>query len=387
MLDDQGAPIRYADDTLAYAIYTMTVDAGGGVIIEAVGRIQIWAVSPGVSIAALFDTTLEEYQANPAVFDAVIDGVSVTGEVLPNPETGADTIKEPGLAATLQAPASGEPAPVVVNGQWRFAVASATAGAEIPSLELEAKEGREWVVVFADVTNWSTAAATFSLRDPLVQTAEMTEPWDIAPSSTRQVARLLELTEQGNEAAEIPASATVRLVLVYSIPAGGTGMQLLIGESALLLDDYLDLAFDPAGLPPVPQPPELVEGIVTNISVNSAGALTVTVDSSTEEHTLIGADLPSGSDCYAEQALAAIVPLIGAQAMVESDPAVEGGSNVYLWIVRPGGVRTMLNNELVASGAARLLALPNTARFAAWLQSSEAAAQASGAGLWATCGA
>jgi hypothetical protein len=392
MLDAQGAPLRGSDGDSAYAYYTFTADIGGGQYLDIVARLEVISIRAGISVAASYDTTLAEFQANPAVFDEVINGLS-TGEALqPDPDPGPDTIPVPDTDATVQETTpldttSAEPAPVVVSGPWRLAIVSTTIGAAIPSLELEPKDGREWVAVFADITNWSAAGGAFSLRDPLVQTAEMTEPWDIAPSSTRQVARLLGLGEQGNDSVDIAAETTTRVVLVYSIPASGTDARLLIGDTALPLDEHFDLAFDPAALPAQPETPSVLQGTLTTISIDSAGAVTFDVDSSAEAYVLIGVDLPSGADCFAAESEAAIIPHIGMPVLVETDPAVAQPTSVYLWLVAPDGSRTLLNQDLLASGAARLSTLPNAARFASWLQSTEEIAQAAGTGLWAACGA
>ena len=62
------------------------------------------------------------------------------------------------------------------------------------------------------------------------------------------------------------------------------------------------------------------------------------------------------------------------------------GTDRYVWIVNPDGTKSLLNQLLLESGAARYSSTPNAARFAAWLQGTESSAQEAGAGLWTTCG-
>jgi endonuclease YncB( thermonuclease family) len=58
-----------------------------------------------------------------------------------------------------------------------------------------------------------------------------------------------------------------------------------------------------------------------------------------------------------------------------------------VWVQNEDGGYTLVANALVSEGAVEAaISEPNT-RFAGWLTSSQATAQAAGTGMWATCGA
>jgi hypothetical protein len=384
LLDDQGSMIRFSDDTQAYAIYSFTADLGGGSTMDAVIYLGIVSIGAGLSVGVIINSTRDAFDAT-SQFSSVLSAITLNGTPLPQPGGIAATPDER-VPTAPELPGAGSLAPEIASAQWRMALTAVSIGTAIPGMELEAKADQEWLAIVADVTNWSDFDGTFDLGEPRIQTAGLAEPEGIAPSSTRQVARLLGLTEQGNRSVDIAAGDTARAVLVYAIPASETGIQLLLGDAVIALDDHLDVAFDPTTLPSTPDPPRVIEGIITNVSVNSAGTLTLSIEGSSEEYALIGADLPSGSDCYASASLVLFVELIGSQVMIEFEPAVESTTQVYVWLVGTDGARTLLNHQLIATGAARLSMLPNESRFAGWLLSAETAAQAAGTGLWGECG-
>ncbi len=285
----------------------------------------------------------------------------------------------------LPQPSGGEPAPVIVNDFWRISIAESVTGEAIPALGLEPKDGRTWVAIVADVTNWSEVDAEFSLRDPLIQTAQMTEPWDIAPSSTRQVARLLGYTAQGNSSALIAAGETTRIVLVYSIPAGGSDATLLLGDTGMGIEPFLQLTIDPALLPePVP-PPANQSGTVIGVTTDSFGQVSVEVEGVGPDLVLIGVNIPSIGACYAEAALEDVIAVIGTNVEVEFDSAIGSDSAVYLWIAQSDGSLVQLNQQLLSQGSARYADAPSDSRFAAWLETSEVLASQQGVGLWSVC--
>jgi hypothetical protein len=396
VLDETGAPIRGSDEIRAYATISYDQTGGDGLTYSFVNLLEVRTLEPGISLLTSATVNEAAYEGFLPMWDTLLAGITPAGglaDPLPDPATdpAPDPVEDSAPAKPVdevQSPAMvGELAPVIVSDQWRFAIAATTIGAAIPSLELEVKEGREWLVIVADVTNWSDLDATFSLRDPMVQTAEMDEPFDLAPSSTRQVARLIGLTGQGNDSADIAAGVTTRIVLAYSIPAAGTETRLLIQEQTLSIADTFDLAFDPAALPAITGPAilEIQEGTITGF--NGGSSIYVTIAGVETAITLIGANVPTTGTCYSLQALAELSQYTGATVLLESDAALTSEADRYVWIVNPDGTKSLLNQLLLESGTARYTSTPNAARFAAWLQDTEKAAQDLGAGLWSTCGA
>lgn len=377
LTDAEGVPISYADDARAYSAYSFTITSPGiaGYTYDEVGYFGVETAAPGIQVAIILDTIIEKFEPVPGGFNSVLTSISINGEPLPPLET--DLI----AAATGGGATAGEPAPVIADGPWRFAVAATTIGESIPSLSLKAKEGHDWIVVIADVTNWSSADGVFSLRDPLVQTAQMDEAGDIAPASTEKVAGVLGLETQDRESADIAAGGLSRVALVYSVPTGATAVQLHLGDAHLVLDPYVDPAFDPEALPAAPAPPTTVQGPIF-VTMIKKGIVTVGVEGVQDSYTLIGVEVP---DCVLREAGEYLTSTHRAFAFIEPDPAMPDAGEAYIWVENADGTRTLLNQQLLENGHATTSAIPDSARFADWLQSTEAAAQEAESGLWATC--
>jgi hypothetical protein len=102
---------------------------------------------------------------------------------------------------------------------------------------------------------------------------------------------------------------------------------------------------------------------------------------------LLGVNPPTDSSCFANAAEDTLDDLAGSTVLVEEDSAITGGSvpSRYVWLINDDGIRTLLNQLLIAEGSAYASALPADARFGAWFLASAHIAEESGVGLWAGC--
>src|SRR5687768_2224972 len=68
--------------------------------------------------------------------------------------------------------AQAEPAPDFVSSSWRISIATTAVSPTFPQLGLKKKSDKEWMIVIADVTNWSDQDAQLSARDFTLRDAD-----------------------------------------------------------------------------------------------------------------------------------------------------------------------------------------------------------------------
>jgi plastocyanin/endonuclease YncB( thermonuclease family) len=292
----------------------------------------------------------------------------------------------PGLDQHLdQGPALGESGPAFASGQWRVAVASASLNDSFDDLNLKAKDGKEWLVVIADVTNWSDNDGMFNARDFTVNAGLDGKTVKAARGSTKSVAKKLKLEPISDEITiDILAGQTQRVVIVYQVPAHSLEL-LLVRENAYLpVADALttELENDDLAVPPETSLGELV-------SASDGRTVQVLIDGQddAEKMRLLGVKPPAKSTCYDKEAKNALNNLVGQPVIVEQDAEVTDGSTPsrYIWLVNADGTRTLLNDQLISTGLATVDKIPSKARFGAWLRESERVAEAQPVGLWLDC--
>ncbi len=376
-----GAPIAGAKNGLAYA-------ALGGTSIQADGTTVDLAVflycQPIIKGGAVLTTTAFMPRARfdeqlPAIL-ALLDDVALRGTV--PPETSPDVAGRPG-----------EPSPVFVSDRWRIAIAGVARDDTIPTADLEAKDGKDWLVVVADVTNWSDREARLDGTDLELVFSDHPRPYAFAPNSSRAVARELGLAVSDIETSvPIKPGETARIALVFLVPDGrtgpvvlqgtrrGVGLPIDTGQGAERLDD----------LPAPAEPPALQEVSVVNVLDGETVELRVAGADATLWAHLSGVREPAEDSCARDGLMATLTDLMTDAPMflttlwIERDPALEGGETgeVYLWIEGDAGKRILLNLELVATGFAERDDLDPAARFATWIGEAGRTAQEA-----VTCGA
>jgi endonuclease YncB( thermonuclease family) len=198
---------------------------------------------------------------------------------------------------------------------------------------------------------------------------------DIAASQAAADALDLEV---GPDAA-IPSGGVERVVAAFPVTAGTQDHSLVIGDALLPLDTEQRAALDPGDLPAITDVPSLTENEF--LTVTGSRSLEVQdAGGAVTEIQLIGIDTPTGNECFADEAEAQLLSLVGDGIAVEPT-----GDAILLW----GGtasteVPTLINHAMVAGGFAAA-DVASSSPFARWLESAEETARAEERGLWGVC--
>lgn len=303
------------------------------------------------------------------------DGTAPTTTTESSPEAVIPEASPSAATPVAGLPADG-PAPIFLTDRWRIALTYAAMTADVPLLELESRSGRDWVVVIADVTNWSTEDDAFAPASFGIRAAGEEEGSGFARQTTEDSAERLEIEPRDIGAGvEIDAGDTTRLVLVFRILS--TDAELFLAYNGDELS--LTLPFARGGsldrLPEIVEAPELDEIEITDVLDGAS----LEVDD--DPVRLAGVDAPREGECFAGQATTRLERLAGDEALVEDDPDSDA---VYVWIEDEDGIRTLLNNSVIAAGSAAFLE-GTTGAFAALLAESDRQARTDLAGLWGAC--
>lgn len=389
VFDEYGNPLRGSDETRAWSQITFEMEFGGfwGTFYN---LIEVRTIRPGISLVLSAQIPEDSYLSFLPTWESLLAGIepdSPPSPPAPIPDPDDDSSDRQTGSGTETGSELDSNAPTISTHDWRFFTTSTYSADAIPTLGLDPKGDRDWLVVFAEVTNWSDADLAFSLRDPLVQTAEMTDPWDIAPASTRSVARLLDFDHQSNSDIVVHSGETEQIVLVYSIPSDGSDLRLSIGSQTIQLTPTTGTELDSGILTPPVSSPQFLSGTILGVAMDDGGLVTVATDTGEVDVTLLGATIPGGGDCYTLEALTTLAGMLMSQVLLESDPGAGVNDGYYLWLVEPDGSKVLMNDLLLEQGSATLEPLPEAARFGTWLADTERTARESGAGLWSTCAA
>jgi endonuclease YncB( thermonuclease family) len=301
---------------------------------------------------------------------------SVAQQATPSPQAEPAASPE---ASPIASPVAetGPVEAVFAAGNFRIAVVAAARGEEIAAVNLTPKAGKDWIVVVADATNWSTKTATLRIRDFAIRLTGGAEPRGLASRSTQTAAERLGLEPKSvNAGVKIARDQTTRIALVFQIDHDGANPALFDAGQALPLAQSLVATTDFAALPPAAAPPALEVARVEDVT-NGA---TLTLANGGGTVRLAALDPPLPAECFGGKSTARLKKLAGDEVLLE--PAADGSA--YVWAEQTGGSRKLLNEDLLASGFAALQSNP-TGPYAAWFTDGEETARSLLAGLWGAC--
>jgi endonuclease YncB( thermonuclease family) len=368
-LDGNGNAIRGSDGSHAFAVFDYTVTFEDGSSGAFTNYIEVRLIVPGQSLVVLaVETQAEYFESERPAIEALITGLT-SNPTPPSPEFG-------------------ERAPVFASGQWRIAVSQVAISREFPDLGLKLKTDKEWLVVIVDVTNWSDQDAVLSAPDFTIQTDGAQKPVKIARKVMAPVAQSLGATLFADDLTlTVAAGETARVVLLFVVPADAGSNALTHDGNALPLDGVVEPAIDPADLSLPVTMPETVRGELASASDGQTIRVQLDGESGSTRMRLLGVNPPTRDSCFANEAEKVLDDLVGETVLIEEDAAITGGSipSNYVWLVDRDGTRTLLNQQLIANGAAYAAQLPEDARFGAWFEASADAADLADIGLWAGC--
>lgn len=304
---------------------------------------------------------------------------TANGQDNPTPEpTAAFGTGDPGATPVTEVIAleDGGVAPEFTAGPWRIAIIGAERASKFDQFELSRRENKDWIIVIADITDWTEGQANLDPTAFAIRLDGGAEPRGFARKSTQKVAGLL-----GLEPVEIDAGVpfdpgeTVRVALVFQILHAGTQPALVLGDSALPLASSIarGIPFDNLPAPIVPgatEPAKLDEVIDGGV---------VTVDGSSEQLALAGVDAPVADECFAPQATAHLEDTIPGDLLLERE-----GERTWVWAIQRNGLRVLVNQEQVGNGFAAD-STGDGSRFSEWMHAGEATARSLPAGLWKEC--
>lgn len=299
--------------------------------------------------------------------------------------TAPTTAATPDTTTPIASPTSATPvadqvaegdAPQFLVGPWRIAITFASKSGDVPELELEGRSGREWIVLIADVSNWSGNDATFAPVEFGIRAAGEEEAGGFARQTTEDSAERLSIEPRDTgDGVEIAEGDTERLVLVFRIASTEAELFLQYNSQTLPLTAPIARGGSLDDLPEVNELPDLTEAEVTGVPDGSS------LELDGQPVRLAGVDAPLEGECFAGQAARRLERLAGDQVLVEDDPVSDA---VYAWVEDEDGVRTLVNHSVISAGSAAF-DQGTTGAFATWLAESDRQARMELAGLWGAC--
>jgi hypothetical protein len=406
MLDAQGAPLEGGDDTRAWTVISATQQLPDGTSVDFVQYFDVRTLAGGVVLLMTANTASYFYdesfvQGWMELADTALVGAAPGPPVAtaaPTTVPAAPTASAPTApAAPTEAPATlkptmipaaagaGEPAPAFAAGPWRIAVRAVDLGETIDYLSLGLVEGNQWVVVYADVTNWSAEEATLDVAGMTLATAGGPIAPDLA--GTQSTATLLGLEPANGSSVTVAPGGATRLALAYSVPLSESELILELDGTQLPLQDAVGQQLDVTDLSTIATPPAVQTGVLST-TFGGPDFMTLQVDTGAGPVTiqLAGADFPTDAACFdSALAMMSVTGLDGSTVRLETDPSVSEPETYYVWIENPLGHWELLNQTLIVKGVAIEGDVPEAARFGAWLEQTDSVAEANGVGLWSAC--
>lgn len=282
------------------------------------------------------------------------------------------------------------PAQVIAVGPFRYTVETAVrAGNDgIPDLDLDASADGDWVALIVTALNWSEVDAVLNMPDFTLDLDDGTSQ-TLLDSGTGAIADEfgLDTPYQSTESVAFAPNEQHRFLLLYLVDSDANDVDLNIGASQIDLDPVFSADIPLSDLGKEPPEPDLLEATVTKV-INGY-TIEVEVDGVTQEVRYLGIDAPLASACYAMDSTDANIVLVQNQTVYlerqRSNADREGHLLRDVWVQDANGNLTLVSAQLVAEGAAESkTARPNT-RFRGWLDSAEAQAERSDAGMWTAC--
>jgi micrococcal nuclease len=326
--------------------------------------------------------------------------VADTGNTVPaNEKTGADVPRQDPAAEPADAPAAStlEPQAPSVDPEspteqqfadqgFRYSVNGAATGSSLDDLpEVAQVTYGEWVVLSVTGENWTGSEQVFDMsRFTLMADGEALQ-LDVGNS---WIASLLDLTPSyGNTDAILWAPGEQhQFVLAFLAPNDAESLELQVGDQQLDLSELLDSA---PGLQNLDKDIDVEMIEATVIDVIDGETIVIEKDGVSQTVRYLGIDVPSEQGCFASESTEANRQLVeGRTIRIERQATnvdAQGNWVRDVWVEQDDGRFALVAHQLVSSGAAEAdISEPNT-RFASWLRSAEAAAQAEERGMWSTC--
>ena len=383
-LDDRGDAVRGGDADHTFAAFEFPLTMPDGTTVDIVGYLEARILVPGGAILGLMAyTPAERFGTELPLIERLVNGLRLVGDPDGDPPPDADPAAPVGASM-----------PFFASDRWRVAVVTSALARELAELGLDRRPDKEWLVVVLDVTNWSDATSRtqtdspLALRDFTLTVEGVSKPFKVAPKSSLGVAGEVGAAEPSDELIlTVENDETVRVALVFQVPARSRLLELHHADTAFPLALTLTAELNPSSLPSPVATPAVERG--TLVSASDGRTIRVELEGETKARRirLLGVTPPEKGACMEHGAEVLLDKLAGRTVLVETDPAVGGDDSDerYVWLVGDDGRRTLLNRRLVAEGRAMAQNIAGEASVEIWMEATERVAKAKKVGLWAPC--
>ena len=350
-----------ADETRASAVYTYQYRTSDRSLTPYAAYFEARRIAPELLLWIVVDTEWGAFSADPHFFERVLQTLEIAGT-----------------------PTDGEVSQTFAAQGWRVSVPVASTAESFPALGLASQPGMRWLTIVADIVNWTEVANDFDPSIVRVVTGDG-QRFSASPIHGQSVAMSLRLPGVAADGIPVSARELVRLPLVFQIPEleDTSVLAVEVGNQRIPLNEALAFSLEASLLPPEQLAPAVERATLTGFDISSQMQLQL---ESGEVITapLTGIAIPELSGCHGRETWTQIMSLIGLDVLVESDVGILGEAHHWIWLDELGE-RVLLNQWLVEHGLATILALPESSRFALWMNETESMAKSTGAGLWQGC--
>lgn len=290
----------------------------------------------------------------------------------------ATPVATPVVPAASPTVPAGEPwiASDFVSGPWRVRVISAKRANAFAQYGLEARDDKDWIIVIADITNWSTNDATLDPRDFALELPGGERPRGFARRTTEGLAGHLGLEPKSTEdGVKIGKGDNARLALAFELPIDAIDPKLYLDGESLSIQGAVDNSPALESLPKKSDPP-----VATRFELGEViNGFTLTVGQDDTETVLSFVDGPLPDECFGEEATRRLKRLATDRLYVEE---LEGAT--FVWSNEDDGSRRLLNFEQIEGGYAAVAA-DVSGPFAVWLKDAEQSSRDRGGAIWKNC--
>lgn len=278
------------------------------------------------------------------------------------------------------------PAQEFVQSGIRYSVNGASSGSSVPELpEINAVTYGEWIVLSVEGQNLTDENQVFDMREfSLIADGEEILV-DVGNSWVGSMLGYSPAYSNTDAILWAPGEGH-QFALTFLAPLDAQSLILQAGDQQIDLTSILETT---PGLGQEQQSaaPETIDATV--VDVIDGETIVIEKDGIQQTVRYLGIDVPTGDACYAGEATEANRSLVAGQTVkIErqaTDVDAQGNWVRDVWVQTDDGRYALVAHQLVASGAATAdISEPNT-RFASWLRSADAAAQAEGLGIWGSC--
>lgn len=267
----------------------------------------------------------------------------------------------------------------MVSGAWRMMAWQFAFAPAFPEQGLEARDGSNWGILVADMTNTGVDAG-LSVTEMQLGDSDVTG--DVEQSVA--VSQALGFTGLGADGVlSVAENGIARVAVVMDIPEGVGNPAIRIGDEVVSVESVMTDTLELGGIPEATTEMQLEIGSV--LAIFSASEYELAMDSGEFRQLAIqGLVPPMGSSCHAESSKMFVTDL-PKDVWVETLPGLETPT---LWQHdADNGVFALMDQVLVEAGMVEVIASSSeeASAYTGWLAPKVKEAQANALGMFGDC--